>query len=64
MGKKKWRKPKLLVLLRGSEETNVLQSCKAFSVSSSNPQGTPGGAYQWCKGDYSACVACSGIGGS
>lgn len=31
MGLKKWQKPKLIILVRGSAEEHVLEMCKAFN---------------------------------
>lgn len=56
MPKKKWKMPKLIVLLRGRPEEGVLQACKAGGSEG------PDSGYSNCYGD--PCVQCYGGGGS
>lgn len=53
--KKKWRKPQLIVLLKGHPEESVLRSCKTFS-GITGPQNDYNGCY---KGRRFGCRQCN-----
>ena len=56
--KKKWGKPRLIVLIRGHEPEMVLSACKANIATSGPP-----GFFTGCYGG-SSCTACSVLVGS
>jgi hypothetical protein len=51
MNRKVWKKPKLIVLVRGRPEEAVLQACKSDSV------GGPGGGSCAVGNGYAPCSA-------
>ena len=56
--KKKWGKPKLIILIRGKHEEAVLQGCKAYSSGSGPADHHSGGCYTKVANTY-YCTACS-----
>jgi hypothetical protein len=61
VGKKKWAKPELLVLVRGRPEESILAACK-YALGT----GTPSTAYFHCMetGSLSCDTDCSALGTS
>jgi hypothetical protein len=51
---KKWEAPKLIVLVRGNPEENLIISCKGYPV---NPEG-PNAVATACYFDIASCLAC------
>ena len=54
--KKRWEKPKLVVLVRARPEESCLAACKAQAGGTD-----PGSGFRACQGD-SACTGCSSLG--
>jgi len=52
--KKEWRKPELIVLVRGKPEEAVLSACKGFPLT-----GTIAVNFNWCAYP-DGCVVCTG----
>jgi len=56
MQKKKWKKPELIVLVRGKSSEAVLTACKG-DIDSDGPSGF----YEFCKSIDMACNICDNI---
>ena len=52
--KEAWEKPKLVVLVRGKPEENLIINCKHWQV---NPEG-PNASVTACTGGTAACTEC------
>lgn len=53
MGKKKWDKPELIVLVRGKPEERVLSACKTTMVAGPGPLFSA-----WCQTNGGVVIIC------
>lgn len=62
MDKKKWDKPKLVVLVRGDRQEGVLQACKAtdWPIGDAGPSSNYGACFIVLKNPV-ICSACSSM---